>query len=412
MENAHDGITLAVAVGSGTATTPREGGATPLVTPPRKSGVKTARQQSWRWRSYTREWGRQRQHGKVTKTDGCGCTTSTRAVGKGDNGIPLRLNGVRENGRVWTAVSGDDAELWWWTEMKDVWGRYGGCNCGGAMAGRNLHGENSGGFSDFFTALPSIAAAHLAARRAARRSARRAARLCSFITAAHHLSNDEGTHRLTAVALIASLLVCSSLASSDVPLIVGHKKATLDRINSCAEMVSIAIDVYNQGTSYGEIQCELGLLLSTVAFFVQDRTNTRRKLPCFNGSGVSFTEMDYVCFVAFWFIIFCLANKFFALFSGGILSHTFELETNTKGVFAGEPAVIKFRVPTKAALQALSTPILPLDVLADRPPEQKFEWRLLAKYGSLISVISIIVLFVYLGATPSKSSTKGSKKRH
>ncbi|RYR62878.1 hypothetical protein Ahy_A04g020632 isoform D [Arachis hypogaea] len=97
---------------------------------------------------------------------------------------------------------------------------------------------------------------------------------------------------------------------------------------------------------------------------------------------------------------------------GGILSHTFELETNTKGVFAGEPAVIKFRVPTKAALQALSTPILPLDVLADRPPEQKFEWRLLAKYGSLISVISIIVLFVYLGATPSKSSTKGSKKRH
>ncbi|QHO38096.1 translocon-associated protein subunit beta [Arachis hypogaea] len=284
-------------------------------------------------------------------------------------------------------------------------GRYGGCNCGGAMAGRNLHGENSGGFSaphskttsfassskkslssslfshpcdpDFFTTLPSIAAAHLAARRAARRSARRAARLCSFITAAHHLfitagsSNDEGTHRLTAVALIASLLVCSSLASSDVPLIVGHKKATLDRINSCAEMVSIAIDVYNQGTS--------------------------------TAYDVSLTDDGWP------------SDKFSVISNhGGILSHTFELETNTKGVFAGEPAVIKFRVPTKAALQALSTPILPLDVLADRPPEQKFEWakRLLAKYGSLISVISIIVLFVYLGATPSKSSTKGSKKRH
>ncbi|XLR61257.1 hypothetical protein S83_011929, partial [Arachis hypogaea] len=195
---------------------------------------------------------------------------------------------------------------------------------------------------DFFTTLPSIAAAHLAARRAARRSARRAARLCSFITAAHHLfitagsSNDEGTHRLTAVALIASLLVCSSLASSDVPLIVGHKKATLDRINSCAEMVSIAIDVYNQGTSTA-----------------YDVSLTDDGWPIISGSTTkSWEKLDV----------------------GGILSHTFELETNTKGVFAGEPAVIKFRVPTKAALQALSTPILPLDVLADRPPEQKFEW--------------------------------------
>jgi translocon-associated protein subunit beta len=37
--------------------------------------------------------------------------------------------------------------------------------------------------------------------------------------------------------------------------------------------------------------------------------------------------------------------------SGGILSHTFELEAKSKGVFSGEPAVIKFRVPTNAALQ-------------------------------------------------------------
>jgi translocon-associated protein subunit beta len=37
--------------------------------------------------------------------------------------------------------------------------------------------------------------------------------------------------------------------------------------------------------------------------------------------------------------------------SGGVLSHTFELEAKSKGVFSGEPAVIKFRVPTNAALQ-------------------------------------------------------------
>lgn len=37
--------------------------------------------------------------------------------------------------------------------------------------------------------------------------------------------------------------------------------------------------------------------------------------------------------------------------------------------------------------------------------------RLLGKYGSLISVISIVVLFVYLLATPSKSAKGGKKKR-
>ncbi|KAL0331817.1 UNVERIFIED_CONTAM: hypothetical protein Scaly_2083200 [Sesamum calycinum] len=99
--------------------------------------------------------------------------------------------------------------------------------------------------------------------------------------------------------------------------------------------------------------------------------------------------------------------------AGTVLSHSFELEAKTRTVFYGAPAVITFRVPTKAALQeAYSTPILPLDVLADRPPEKKFDWRLLAKYGSLVSVISIVVLFVYLVSTPSKSSaSKASKKK-
>ncbi|KAG6789918.1 hypothetical protein POTOM_006051 [Populus tomentosa] len=101
------------------------------------------------------------------------------------------------------------------------------------------------------------------------------------------------------------------------------------------------------------------------------------------------------------------------LHAGGLLSHSFELEGKVKGLFLGSPAVITFRIPTKAALQeAYSTPILPLDVLADKPPVQKFEWKLLVKYGSLISVISIVVLFVYLLVTPSKSgAAKAGKKR-
>ncbi|KAL3567751.1 hypothetical protein D5086_030402 [Populus alba] len=99
--------------------------------------------------------------------------------------------------------------------------------------------------------------------------------------------------------------------------------------------------------------------------------------------------------------------------AGGLLSHSFELEGKVKGLFHGSPAVITFRIPTKAALQeAYSTPILPLDVLAEKPPVQKLELKLLAKYGSLISVISIVVLFIYLLVTPSKSgAAKGSKKR-
>ncbi|KAL5076668.1 hypothetical protein RYX36_015652, partial [Vicia faba] len=108
------------------------------------------------------------------------------------------------------------------------------------------------------------------------------------------------------------------------------------------------------------------------------------------------------------------SNTWEKLDVGYVLSHTFELAAKSKGVFSGEPAVIKLCIPTNVVLQvALSTPILPLDILADRPPEKKFEWakRLLAKYGSLVSVISIIVMFVYLVATPSKYDKDRPKRR-
>ncbi|RZS05146.1 hypothetical protein BHM03_00035600 [Ensete ventricosum] len=61
--------------------------------------------------------------------------------------------------------------------------------------------------------------------------------------------------------------------------------------------------------------------------------------------------------------------------AGSSASHSFVFESKAKGMFHGSPAVIKFRIPTKAALQeAYSTPIQPIDVLADKPPEKKFEW--------------------------------------
>ncbi|KAJ6959589.1 translocon-associated protein beta [Populus alba x Populus x berolinensis] len=180
--------------------------------------------------------------------------------------------------------------------------------------------------------------------------------------------------------LLSLLLVSSSLASSDVPFIVAHKKATPRSLKSGAERVSVSIDIYNQGSSTA-----------------YDITLTDDHWPKDIFDVVSGNT----------------SQSWDRLDAGGLLSHAFELEAKVKGMFHGSPAVITFRIPTKAALQeAYSTPILPLDVLAEKPPVQKLELKLLAKYGSLISVISIVVLFIYLLVTPSKSgAAKGSKKR-
>lgn len=42
---------------------------------------------------------------------------------------------------------------------------------------------------------------------------------------------------------------------------------------------------------------------------------------------------------------------YFQIDSGSSVSHSFLLESKVKGLFHGTPAVIKFRVPSKAALQ-------------------------------------------------------------
>lgn len=70
---------------------------------------------------------------------------------------------------------------------------------------------------------------------------------------------------LIAFALLASLLLCSH-ASSDVPFIVAHKKASLNRLKSGAERVSVTIDIYNQGTSYVPIYHEIVHIFSIFNF--------------------------------------------------------------------------------------------------------------------------------------------------
>ncbi|XP_058102999.1 uncharacterized protein LOC131246665 [Magnolia sinica] len=182
------------------------------------------------------------------------------------------------------------------------------------------------------------------------------------------------------VLLSLALLFSSTAAISDSSFILGHKKVSLSKLKSGAERVSVSIDVYNRG--------------SATAYDVSlvDDNWSQDIFDLVSGN---------------------TSNSWERLDAGAVVSHSFILESKVKGMYHGAPAVIKFRIPSRAALQeAFSTPILPLDILAERPPEKKFEWRLLAKYGSLVSVLSIVGLFVYAVISPSKSSAgKASKKR-
>ncbi|XP_026461087.1 translocon-associated protein subunit beta-like [Papaver somniferum] len=188
---------------------------------------------------------------------------------------------------------------------------------------------------------------------------------------------------MAAISVMMCLLsISATFASSDSPFIVANKKVSLNRLKSGIERISVSIDIYNQGsaTAY-DVSLTDGEWSPSIFNLVSGNTSK------------SWEKLDV----------------------GSVVSHSFVLESNVKGVYHASPAVIKFRTPTKASLQeAFSSPILPLEILADRPPEKKFEWakRLLAKYGSLVSVLTIVVSFIYLVASPSKSSGgKAGKKR-
>ncbi|CAA3005704.1 translocon-associated subunit beta-like [Olea europaea subsp. europaea] len=113
-------------------------------------------------------------------------------------------------------------------------------------------------------------------------------------------------------------LASSTIASSEGPFIVAHKKVKLTRLKSGSERVSVSVDIYNQGyaTAYDVTLNDGGWTLD-IFDIVSGNTST------------SWERLE----------------------SGTLLSHSFELEAKTKTMFYGAPAVITFRVPTKAALQ-------------------------------------------------------------
>jgi len=186
---------------------------------------------------------------------------------------------------------------------------------------------------------------------------------------------------LALVALLLLNLAATTASAADAPFVVAHKKVSLSRPKPGVERVAVSLDLYNQGSA------------TAYDVTINDDSWPTEAFELVTGEKLKTLER---------------------LDPGATASHTFVLETKTQGRFQGSPAVITYRVPTKTALQeAYSTPIFPLDILAERPPEKKFEWakRLVAKYGSLVSVVSFVGLFIYLVASPSKSSSKASKKR-
>ncbi|XP_074275170.1 uncharacterized protein LOC141599144 [Silene latifolia] len=139
-----------------------------------------------------------------------------------------------------------------------------------------------------------------------------------------------------------SLLLLIAAVTADSPFIVAHKTATLKRLKSGVEQVLVNIDIYNEGSS------------TAYDVSLTDDSWPEDAFVLTNGK---------------------TSNSWERLDVGAVLSHSFELEAKVQGKFQGAPAVIKYRVPTKAALQeAYSTPIFPLDVLEDRPPENKLDF--------------------------------------
>uniref|UniRef100_A0A7N0VBM9 Translocon-associated protein subunit beta n=1 Tax=Kalanchoe fedtschenkoi TaxID=63787 RepID=A0A7N0VBM9_KALFE len=148
---------------------------------------------------------------------------------------------------------------------------------------------------------------------------------------------------LQSLIFVALSLYSLSFASatSDEPFIVAHKKATLKRLKSGLERVIVSIDIYNQGSS------------TAYDVSLNDESWPQEAFSVVSGNtSTSWERLD----------------------AGSILSHSFELEAKVKGLFHGAPALITFRIPTKAApLEAYSSPIFPLDILAEKTPEKKFD---------------------------------------
>ncbi|CAA3017572.1 translocon-associated subunit beta-like [Olea europaea subsp. europaea] len=189
----------------------------------------------------------------------------------------------------------------------------------------------------------------------------------------------EKAFRLAILAVLALIFVSSPFANaSESPFIVAHKRVALKKINSGIERISVSIDVYNRGSATAY---DVTLADDSWAQDVFDSV--------IGNTSKSWERLD----------------------AGSLVSHSFELESNVKTIYYGAPALVTYRVLTKSRLQeAYSTPILPLKILSDAESGKMTEKKLLVNYGSHISALLIVILFMHMVFNPSKQS--GNKKRH
>jgi translocon-associated protein subunit beta len=139
--------------------------------------------------------------------------------------------------------------------------------------------------------------------------------------------------------MLLALLVLATAA--DTAFLVVHKKATLQKVKG-GERVNVAITLHNAGSATAY---DVSLTDDTwpSALFSLVSGNTSR----------TWEKLEV----------------------GGSQSHSFTVEARSKGPFSGSPAVVKYRVASKSALQeAFSTPLPLLDILSDKPAEKKYDW--------------------------------------
>ncbi|XP_042000920.1 translocon-associated protein subunit beta-like [Salvia splendens] len=186
---------------------------------------------------------------------------------------------------------------------------------------------------------------------------------------------------IVSVACAISILCLALAESANSPFIVAHKRVSRTKVNSDLERLSVSVDIYNTGS---EPAYDVALYDDNWAEEVFDTV--------IGNTSKTWEKLD----------------------AGSLVSHSFELESKVKTVYYGTPALITYRVPTKSKLQeAYSTPILPLRILSESAAENKFQIAkmLLAKYGSLISVVLIVAIFANIFTSPTKASA-GKKKKH
>lgn len=191
------------------------------------------------------------------------------------------------------------------------------------------------------------------------------------------------TAPLIIFTIFALFAVSSLTAAAETPFVVVHKKASVLKLKSGPERVSVSIDVYNHGS---------------VAIYDASLTDDSWSTEIFD------------------FVAGNTSSSWGKLDAASHVSHTFDLESKVKTTYYSAPAVVTYRIPTKSKLQvAYSTPIPALETLAEKAVAYKLDLakKLLAQYGSHVSLVIIVFLFVRIISRPSaRSSAANAKKRH